>query len=191
MSKVLDAARRRPWLRARAGRLVDAVVAASAVPPPSLRPGAWARQGAPADATPVVVVDCTGLATAPLQALVDRLPEVSEVRGRARFVLVVDGSQLAVGRRAAVVVEHLIDPAAWARRHDPAGWPAYRDETFAQLTRTYRPHQVVALPSGDPDELTRVLVPGGGLPAWRRLLSRAERVVDPPPRGAAPAPGRR
>ncbi|MEO7745150.1 MAG: hypothetical protein ABIV05_02855 [Actinomycetota bacterium] len=185
----IKAARRLPWLREQAGRAVDAVVRASSVPPPALRPGAWSHGlGTAADDLPVVVVDVTGLATEPVQALVDRLPEVAP---GVRFVLVVDGPQLAVGRRAGVVVEHLIDPRAWARRHDPAGWPAYRSERFDQMRSTYRPHQVVALASGDADELGRALVAAPAQAAWRRAWSRAERLLDPPPRGrAAPSPRR-
>lgn len=185
----IEAARRLPWLRERAGRAVDAVVRASSVPPPALRPGAWSHGlGTAADDLPVVVVDVTGLATEPVQTLVDRLPEVAP---GVRFVLVVDGPQLAVGRRAGVVVEHLIDPAAWAHRHGPAGWPAYRSERFDQMRSTYRPHQVVALASGDADELGRALVAAPAPTAWRRAWSRAERLLDPPPRGrAAPSPRR-
>ncbi len=185
----IEAARRLPWLRERAGRAVDAVVRASSVPPPALRPGAWSLGlGAAADDLPVVVVDVTGLATAPVQALVDRLPEVA---AGVRVVLVVDGPQLAVGRRAGVVVEHLIDERAWAHRHDPAAWPAYRTERFDQMRSTYRPHQVVALASGDPDELGRVLVRAPAPAAWRRVWSRAERLLDPPPRGRAAPTARR
>lgn len=192
VSRVLDAARSRPWLRARAGRAVDAVVAASAVSPPGLRPGAWARQrGRATDDTPVVVVDCAGVGRERLQALVDRLPQVSDVAGPVRFVLAVDGPQLAVGRRAGVVVEHVIDPAAWARRHDPAGWPAYRRELFEQIRRAYRPQQVITLPSGDSGELQRALRRPAPTPAWRRVVSRAERLLDPPARGTAPPPTRR
>lgn len=188
----VEAARRRPWLRERAGRAVDAVVRVSSVPPPALRPGAWAQgRGAAADDSPVVVVDCTGVGHDPLQALVDRLPEVSAAAGGARFVLVVDGPRLAVGRRAGVVVEHLLDPDAWARRHDPAGWAAYRDERFAQMRSTYRPLQVVTLPSADADELARVLVRAPAPRLWRRAWSRAERVLDPPPRGKAAPTARR
>ena len=163
----IEAARRLPWLRERAGRAVDAVVRASSVPPPALRPGAWSLGlGVAADDLPVVVVDVTGLATEPVQALVDRLPEVG---AGVRFVLVVDGPQLAVGRRAGVVVEHLIDQGAC----------------------TYRPHRVLALPSGDPDELGRARVRAPAPTAWRRAWSRAERLLDPPPRGrAGPHPRR-
>ncbi len=188
---VLDAARRQPWLRERAGRVVDAVVAASSVSPPGLEPGAWAKhRGRATDHTPVVVLDCTGLGHEPLQALVDRLPQVSQAAGGARFVLVVDGAQLAVGRRAGVVVEHVIDEQAWARRHDPAGWPTYRAQRFAQLVRTYRPQQVCVLPTGDATQLQREIVRRGARPVWRRALSRAERVIDPPPRGSAAPPRR-
>lgn len=182
--RALDEARRHPVLRERAGRAVDAVVAASSVPPPSLRPGAWAvHRGRATDDDPVVVVDVTGVGREPLQALVDQLPQVSNSVGPVRFVLVVDGAQLAVGRRAGVVVEHLIDEAVWARRHDGADWPAYRRERFEQLRRTYRPHQVVRLASGDPAELSAAIVPARRPPVWRRVLSRAERLLDPPPRG--------
>jgi len=89
-----------------------------------------------------------------------------------------------------VVVEHVIDEQAWARRHDPAGWPAYRAQRFAQLVRTYRPQQVCVLPTGDATQLQREIVRRGARPVWRRALSRAERVIDPPPRGSAAPPRR-
>lgn len=185
----IEAARRQPWLRERAGRAVDAVVRASSVPPPALRPGAWSVDlGAAADDLPVVVVDVTGLGSAAVQALVDRLPSVG---AGVRFVLVVDGPQLAVGRRAGVVVEHLVDEVAWARRHDPAGWSTYRTERFEQMRRTYRPHQVLRLASGDADELGRSLAGAPAPRPWHRAWSRAERLLDPPPRGTAgPSPRR-
>ena len=185
----IEAARRVPWLRERAGRAVDAVVRASSVPPPALRPGAWSvGLGPAADDLPVVVVDVTGLATEAVQALVDRLPEVA---AGVRLVLVVDGPQLAVGRRAGVVVEQVIDETAWARRHDPAGWPAYRTERFDQMRSTYRPHQVLTLASADADELGRALVRAPAPTTWRRAWSRAERLLDPPPRGRAAPSARR
>ena len=186
----IETARRLPWLRERAGRVVDAVVRVSSVPPPALRPGAWSLDlGAAADDLPVVVVDLTGLPAGQLQALVDRLPGVAG--GPVRFVLVVDGPQLAVGRRAGVVVEQVIDETAWARRHDPAGWPAYRTERFDQMRRTYRPHQVISLASGDADELGRSVARAPTPRAWRRAWSRAERLLDPPPRGQAAPSTRR
>lgn len=181
MSRLLDLARRQPWLRERVGRAVDRVVAASSVAPPGLRPGGWARhRGRATDDTAVVVVDATGLDGPTLRALVDALPQMG---APVRFVLAVDGPQLAVGRRAGVVVEHIIDAAAWAHRHDPAGWPAYRHERFEQLRRTYHPHLVVPLPSGDPQVLARWVDHRPRASRWRRVLIRAERTIDPPPRG--------
>ncbi|HEX8497320.1 MAG TPA: hypothetical protein VF661_09015 [Actinomycetales bacterium] len=185
---LVSAARSQDRLREPAGRAVDAVVAASRVPPPGLKPGSWARGlGARADDTPVVVVDCTGVDTGRLNHLVEQLPAVSAATGLVRFVLLVDGPQLAVGRRSGVVVEHLVDQVAWARRHDPASWPAHRALRLAQLRGTYRPHQVVELPTGDAGELHAAIRPRPRRP-WpvtvtRRVLARLERLLDPPPVG--------
>ena len=182
-SRLVELVRRQPWLRERAGRAVDAVVAASSVPPPGLQPGAWARHLAKAsDDTPIVVVDCTGVAAEQLAELVDHLPQVSSAAAGSRFVLVVDGPLLAVGRRAGVVVEQLVDATAWARRHDPAGWPAYREQRFEQLRRAYRPHQVVRLASGEARELQQAITPRPPPTRARRALARAERRLDPPKR---------
>lgn len=185
MSRLLELARGQAWLREPAGRVVDAVVAASRVPPPGLRPGSWSRSlGARADDLPVVVVDVTGVDPGPLAHLVEHLPQVSAARGRVRFVLVLDGPHLALGRRSGVVVEHLLDEAAWSRRHPPEQWPAHRERRFAQLRSTYQPVRVVTLPDGDPAELERALVgvaPTGG--RLRRAWARVERVLDPPPAG--------
>lgn len=179
-----DLARRQPWLRERAGRAVDAVVAASRVPPPGLRPGAWARHlDRRADDLPVVLVDCSGLGAETLAELVESLPTVSSAAGGVRFVLVVDGANLATGRRVGVVVEHLVDAATWGRRHPEASWPAYRERRFEQMRNTYRPQQVVVLPSGDADQLRQAIGASRPAPTWRRLLARAERALDPPPRG--------
>lgn len=180
---LLAAARRRPWLRERAGRAVDAGVAASAVPPPALRPGAWARhRGRAADDTPVVVVDCTGLDAGRLARLVGALPQVSQQTGDSRFVLVVGGPHLAAGRREGLVVEHVVDADAWVRRHDLADWPAYRRTRLEQIRRTYRPHQVVGSPAGDPQLLQQAISRHQPPPGWQRLVARVERVLDPPPR---------
>ncbi len=184
LDAVLRWARGNDRVRTSAGRAVDAVVARSSVPPPSLRPGAWAagRPGRPDDSA-VVVLDCAGVAADALQALVDALPQVSLDAGPLRFVLVVDGPLLAVGRRAGVVVEHLVDVEAWSLRHDRADWPAYRERRFEQIRRTYRPHQVVALADADPARLTRAVrapaPPSRPARAWSRLEAR----LDPPPRG--------
>lgn len=182
-SQLLAAARRRPWLREQAGRAVDAVVAASAVPPPALRPGTWARHlGRATDDLPVIVVDCTGLDAGRLARLVDALPQVSQQSGGVRFVLVVAGAHLAAGRREGLVVEHVVDAAAWVRRHDLAEWPGYRRMRFEQIRRAYRPHQIVSSEAGDPQLLQQVITGHGALAGWQRLASRVERVLDPPPR---------
>lgn len=180
-SRLFELARTLPWLRERAGRAVDAVVAVSSVPPPGLRPGTWALPRTPAtDDTPIVLVDCTDVSGEQLARLVDDLPRVSANTQGARFVLVVDGPQLAVGRRGGIIVEQLVDAAAWARRHDPASWQAYRLRRFEQLRETYLPGQVVLLPSGDAGELQQAIVRRPPPTVVRRALTRAERWIDPP-----------
>lgn len=180
-SRLLALARTQPWLREWAGRAVDAFVAVSSVPPPGLRPGTWALPRTSAtDDTPIVLVDCTELSAERLARLVDDLPRVSANAQGARFVLVVDGPQLAVGRRGGIIVEQLVDVTAWARRHDPASWPAYRDLRFEQLRSTYLPSHVVLLASGDARELQQAIVRRPGPTALRRVLTRAERLIDPP-----------
>ncbi len=186
--RAVELARSQAWLREPAGRAVDAVVAASRVPPPGLRPGSWSRSlGARADDLPVVLVDVTGVDAGRLAHLVEHLPQVSAACRRARFVLVLDGAHLALGRRSGVVVEHLLDERAWSRRHPVDGWPAHRERRLAQLRSTYRPVQVVALPSGDPTDLQAQLataVAGWRAPGpMRRAWARIERVLDPPPAG--------
>lgn len=190
VTRLVELARGQAWLREPAGRAVDAVVGASRVPPPGLRPGSWSRSlGARADDLPVVVVDLTGVDAGRLAHLVDHLPQVSAASGRARFVLVLDGPHLALGRRSGVVVEHLIDQQSWSRRHPRELWAAHRERRLAQLRSTYRPVRVVVLASGDPAELAARLaavpVPAGrgaAGPLWR-AWARVERLLDPPPVG--------
>lgn len=185
-SRVIELARRQPWLRERAGRAIDAVVAASSASPPGLLPGRWAGDlGRAGDRLPIVVVDCTGVDAARLAELVDHLEQVSAAVGGARFVLVLDGPRLAAGGRGGVVVEQVVDPTAWARRHDPAGWPTYRRRRFDQLHRTYRPHQVVPLASGEWAELQQAITPRAPEAKVRRWLARGERLLDPPRRDDA------
>jgi hypothetical protein len=99
-----------------------------------------------------------------------------------RFVLVVAGPHLAAGRREGLVVEHVVDAAAWVRRHDLAEWPGYRRRRFEQIRRAYRPHQIVSSAAGDPQLLHQHITAHGALAGWQRLASRVERVLDPPPR---------
>lgn len=196
-SRLAGIVRGQPRLREYAGRAVDvvvAVVAGAGVPPPGLRAGTWeVRTGRAIDDLAIVVLECAQWPQADLDALVGLLPRVSAGIGGARFVLVVAGAQLAVGGRAGVVVEQLLGPQEWARRHDPAGWPAYRDQQLDQLVRTYRPTRVLALGEGpdrgeqDPaaDLVARIRrAPSlrAPLTPWQRALARVERLLDPPGR---------
>lgn len=196
-SRLAEIVRGQPQLREYAGRAVDAVVARVAgagVSPPGLRAGAWqVRPGRAADDQPIVVLECAQWSGADLVALVALLPRVSAGVGGARFVLVVAGAQLAVGGRAGVVVEQLLGPQEWARRHDRTGWAAYRDRQFDELVRTYRPTRVLALgegldvgaQDGAADLVARIRqAPSvrGPLTPWQRALARLERLLDPPAR---------
>ncbi len=200
-TRLAELVRRHPRVREYAGRAVDAVVALVAgagVSPPGLRAGTWAARSGPAlDELPIVVLECARWSQSDLAALVHLLPRVSADAGGCRFVLVVAGPQLAVGGRAGVVVEQLLGPQEWSRRHDPDGWGAYREQQLAPLVRTYRPARVVNLGEGlgegldagaaDPvADLVARLRQAPSLRAplspWQRALARAERLLDPPAR---------
>ncbi len=164
---------------------------------PLLRmPPAWLRSatpdhpdgtssGRPSWQLPVVLVMLLGEAPAEVvEDTVDRLRRLAVHPAGVRPVLVLDGAELQIARRAGVPVDHVVSRRHWAARHGEP-YQRYLARRLTGLRRDYAARQLVTVPAtgwADDDDALRVLRAARHDASPGRLqagMVRLERALDP------------